>query len=185
MAHSTNGTSFIHLSVASGRCLPQCQYSGHRVPFRASLASPEVFIPEAMQLMDDRWEAWAAFFHRGFSLRAPGWMMDLFNCSAIPGSPCGEDKGPTANCNDFRALPALVFFSPPLKGRELQRRPEGPLCRDEKQHLVCSPHHTLSLPGPRPAHALISQGHEAHRAEPHGSPASIFLGPCLPNASPL
>lgn len=135
------------------------------------------------QPMDDRWEACAVFFHRRFSLRAPGWMMDLFNCSAIPSGPCGEDKGSAVNCNDSRALPTLVFFSPPLKGHGLQRKPEDPLCPDEKNSIL-SAAHTLSLRGPRPTHVLVSQGHEAQGAEPRGSPASIFLGPCPPNASP-
>lgn len=140
------------------------------------------------QLMDDRWEARAVFFHRRFSLRAPGWMMDLFNCSAIPSGPCGEDKGSAANCNDFRALPTLVFFSPPLKGHELQIRLEGPLCPDEKQHLVCSPYPITAwaqtnprphLPRPRSPQARATRVTSEHLPRPSPSKCFSLLDPSL------
>lgn len=137
--------SFIYLWSPAGTW-PQCQYSGHLAPsvFRSALPHLRSLFQRQCQLMGDRWEARSVFSHRRFSPRALGWVMDHFNCSAKPNGPCGEENGSIVHCNDFMVLPTPVFFSPPLKGHELQIRLEGSLCLDEKQHLICSPHPFLA-----------------------------------------
>lgn len=67
MTHSMDGSSLIHsfnLWCQADTCL-QHQYSGHRVSFRASLASPEIFISKETSTSDE-WEGVTMFSIDGF-----------------------------------------------------------------------------------------------------------------------
>lgn len=116
VVHSTNGSSFIHSSVVSGRSLAPMSV------LRSPWCPSEPALPHLSSLFRRQCHDWwqmegiRCVFHWLFSLSALVWMLNLFNCSTIPNSPLWLRQWIHCQLQWFHGGPHTPVSSPSLKG---------------------------------------------------------------------